>query len=239
MLQFTQKLRRLETMKISNFAGSVLVAFVAVGLPGTQQVQAQPILTVGRIGFSGFATLSKNPMEGTSTLVFDSVMTTFGNGVYAKVLDGTKPSGFDTPEGTFDTLSFHDDTLQLVGEEPIFLGFWELTDSVGQPFQWILGQGQGGSEFLSKGSIVTLGAPTWSFSVSGGGEASGAPESNTNTDFTMSGSGNEGPRVPFTATFVARSSVPDAGTTVALFGMALAGLEGLRRKLATRQNRYA
>src|SRR5205823_7898737 len=109
---------------------------------------------------------SKNPMEGTSSLMFDSVMTTFGSGAYATVLNGTTPLAFQP-------LSFHDDTLQLVGEPPIFLSFWFLQDSTGAGFQWILGENQGGSDFLTSGSIVTLGPPTWSFSVSGGGEASG------------------------------------------------------------------
>jgi hypothetical protein len=47
MLQFTQKLWRLETMKISKFLWSVLVVFATVALIAPQQVEA--IVVDGRI----------------------------------------------------------------------------------------------------------------------------------------------------------------------------------------------
>src|SRR5438477_12617848 len=47
MLQFTQKLRKLESMKISKFVWSVLVAFATVALIAPQQVEA--IIVDGRI----------------------------------------------------------------------------------------------------------------------------------------------------------------------------------------------
>src|SRR5207244_12966443 len=47
MLQFTQKLRKLETMKISKFVWSVLVAFATVALIAPQQVEA--IIVDGRV----------------------------------------------------------------------------------------------------------------------------------------------------------------------------------------------
>src|SRR6266480_6806808 len=47
MLQFTQKLWRLETMKISKFVWSVLVAFATVASIAPQQVEA--IVIDGRI----------------------------------------------------------------------------------------------------------------------------------------------------------------------------------------------
>src|SRR4029450_11307036 len=47
MLQFTQKLRRLETMKISKFVWSVLVAFATVALIAPQQVEA--VIVDGRV----------------------------------------------------------------------------------------------------------------------------------------------------------------------------------------------
>src|SRR6266496_142130 len=54
MLQFTQKLRKLETMKISKFVWSVLVAFATVALIAPQQVEA--IIVDGRV--SGQLTLT-------------------------------------------------------------------------------------------------------------------------------------------------------------------------------------
>src|SRR4030095_11126536 len=47
VLQFTQKLRRLETMKISKFVWSALVAFATVALIAPHQVEA--IIIDGRV----------------------------------------------------------------------------------------------------------------------------------------------------------------------------------------------
>src|SRR4029453_16818578 len=62
MLQFTQKLWRLETMKISKFLWSVLVAFATVALIGRQQVEA--IVVDGRINgqitFTGSGTITES-----------------------------------------------------------------------------------------------------------------------------------------------------------------------------------
>src|SRR4029077_12086045 len=62
MLQFMQKLWRLETMKISKFLWSVLVAFAAVALIAPQQVEA--IVIDGRINgqivFTGSGTITES-----------------------------------------------------------------------------------------------------------------------------------------------------------------------------------
>src|SRR4029077_3009069 len=64
MLQFTQKLWRLETMKISKFLWSVLVLFATVALIAPQQVEAIVIdgRIKGQIELTGSGTIT-----GTST----------------------------------------------------------------------------------------------------------------------------------------------------------------------------
>src|SRR5438477_507130 len=62
MLQFTQKLRRLETMKVSKFVWSVLVVSATVALIAPQQVEA--IIVDGRVSgqtvFSGSGTITES-----------------------------------------------------------------------------------------------------------------------------------------------------------------------------------
>src|SRR5438094_96131 len=60
MLQFTQKLRKLETMKISKFVWSVLVAFATVALIAPQQVEA--IIVDGRVSGQLTLTVSGDPL---------------------------------------------------------------------------------------------------------------------------------------------------------------------------------
>jgi hypothetical protein len=100
-------------MKIPKVGWLVPVAFVAVGLAGPQQVQANQI--TGSIKFKGFVTLSKDPTKGTSTLTFDSVVTTFASGAYDVVDDGTQVA--------FATFSFNDATRKIVGGPPIDILF--------------------------------------------------------------------------------------------------------------------
>src|SRR5439155_23882504 len=69
MLQFTQKLRKLESMKISKFVWSVLVAFATVALIAPQQVEA--IIVDGRV--SGQLTLT-----GSGTITESSGITSSG-----------------------------------------------------------------------------------------------------------------------------------------------------------------
>src|SRR5205823_11118396 len=62
MLQITQKLWRLETMKISKFVWSVLVAFATLASIAPQQVEA--IIVDGRVSgqtvFSGSGTITES-----------------------------------------------------------------------------------------------------------------------------------------------------------------------------------
>src|SRR5437764_9992907 len=62
MLQFTQKLWRLETMKISKFLWSVLVVFATVASIAPQQVEA--IIVDGRVSgqtvFTGSGTITES-----------------------------------------------------------------------------------------------------------------------------------------------------------------------------------
>src|SRR5207248_837549 len=75
---------------------------------------------------------------------------------------------------------------------------------------------------------ANVGPPT-SLVISGqGGEAAGAGFfSNGTSLWTLTGTGT-GPRIMFSGRFTA---LPDGGSAVGLLGIALVGLEGLRRKL--------
>ena len=63
MLQFMQKLWRLETMKISKFLWSVLVVFAVVALIAPQQVEA--IIVDGRVSGQTVLTGSGTITEST------------------------------------------------------------------------------------------------------------------------------------------------------------------------------
>src|SRR5947208_14754349 len=82
MLQFTQKLRKLETMKISKFVWSVLVAFATVALIAPQQVEA--IIVDGRV--SGQLTLT-----GSGTITESSGINT--NGINGSGINGNGIKG--------------------------------------------------------------------------------------------------------------------------------------------------
>ena len=85
-----------------------------------------------------------------------------------------------------------------------------------------------GENFRLTSGSATIGPPTCAFSISGkGGELSGPLPSTFNKAFTLSGTGT-GAHFMFTGRFV---DVPDGGSAAAVLGIALLGLEGLRRKL--------
>src|SRR5947207_15211633 len=90
MLQFTQKLWRLETMKISKFVWSVLVAFATVASIAPQQVEA--IIVDGRVSgqtvFSGSRTITE-----TSRIK--------SNGINGNVINALDFNGQNLPHGPF------------------------------------------------------------------------------------------------------------------------------------------
>src|SRR5207249_12322497 len=99
MLQFTQKLRKLETMKISKFVWSVLVAFATGALIAPQQVEA--IIVDGRV--SGQLTLT-----GSGTI-------TESSGINSKGINGCGINGNVINELDFNGQNFPHGPLSVTG----------------------------------------------------------------------------------------------------------------------------
>src|SRR5947207_1118116 len=109
MLQFTQKLWRLETMKISKFVWSVLVAFATVALIAPQQVEA--IIVDGRV--SGQTTFT-----GSGTITESSGISSSGiNGNGTNELDF---NGQFFPHGPLSVTSATGDFIPIMGSQANF-----------------------------------------------------------------------------------------------------------------------
>src|SRR5438067_9542428 len=109
MLQFTQKLRKLETMKISKFVWSVLVSFATVALIAPQQVEA--IIVDGRV--SGQLTLT-----GSGTI-------TESNGLNSTGINSTGINELDFngqlfPHGPLSVTGATGDFIPVVGSQASF-----------------------------------------------------------------------------------------------------------------------
>src|SRR5438876_6011685 len=93
MLQFTQKLRKLESMKISKFVWSVLVVFATIALIAPQQVEA--IIVDGRVSgqttFTGSATITES--NGLNSNGINS------HGISGSVLHELDFNGQNFPQG--------------------------------------------------------------------------------------------------------------------------------------------
>src|SRR6266487_3838339 len=109
MLQFTQKLRKLETMKISKFVWSVLVAFATVALIAPQQVEA--IIVDGRV--SGQTTFT-----GSGTITESSGISSSGiNSSGSNKLDF---NGQFFPHGPLSVTSATGDFIPIMGSQANF-----------------------------------------------------------------------------------------------------------------------
>jgi hypothetical protein len=206
-------------MKISKFVGSVLVALVAVGLVARQQAEAS-FINMDGIG------VSAPPSGGETTFA-------------------------PHPQGTFVVTSVFGPFGPLFGAEATF-----------KPITWT---GSGSSAVLVGGPIIGA----WvAFNSDGQAQfdlTSLTFAEATPNDLTLTAKGTVFvtglttlPPTPATLTIFTESSfvdfeynvsaltettpTPDGGSTLGLLAVGLVGLvavEGLRRKIATRQNRYA
>src|SRR5436190_15127592 len=114
MLQFTQKLRKLETMKISKFVWSVLVAFATVALIAPQQVEA--IIVDGRVSgqttFTGSGTITES--SGISSSGINS------NGISSNGINELDFNGQLFPHGPLSVTSATGDFIPVLGSQAIF-----------------------------------------------------------------------------------------------------------------------
>jgi len=241
MLQFTQKLWRLETMKISKFLWSVLVVFAAVALIGPQQVEA--IVVDGRI--NGQITLTGSGTITESTGINSS-------GVNSNGINELDFNGQLFPHGPLSVTNATGDFIPVLGSQAIFNLAIRWTGS--------------GSSVTLLDVLPGVGGPHWDAPIVGAnGSATGTFFSLKSVTFdedslTLIGMGTtqvisgdplvlkhsaariviQGTGQDFTYNLtVVTTAVPEVGSTLGLLAIGLVAVERLRRKIATRQNRYA
>src|SRR4029450_4453863 len=106
MLQFTQKLWRLETMKISKYVWSVLVAFATVALIAPQQVEA--IIVDGRVN-------GQIVFTGSGTITESNGININSNGITT-----LSPNGQNFPHGPLSVTNATGDFTPIVGSQANF-----------------------------------------------------------------------------------------------------------------------
>jgi hypothetical protein len=251
MLQFTQRLWRLETMKISKFVCSVLVAFATVASIAPQQVEA--IIVDGRVSgqtvLTGSGTITET--SGLNSSVINS------NGISGSVINELDFNGQFFPHGPLSVTGATDDFIPILGSQATFNLAIRWTGS--------------GSSVTLLDVLPGVGGPAWSSPIAGAnGFATGTFFSLKSVTFdenslTLIGKGTtqlisgdplvlkhspasiviQGTGQDFTynnLTVVTTAIVPEGGSGLGLLAIGLVGLvavEGLRRKIAARQNRYA
>jgi hypothetical protein len=239
MLQFTQKLRRLETMKISKFVWSVLVAFATVALIAPQQVEA--IIVDGRVN-------GQIQLTGSGTI-------TESNGINSNGIHELDFNGQFFPHGPLSVTSATGDFIPIVGSQANFnlpirwtgsgssVNLLDVRPGVGGPGWGILIVGDG----FATGTFFSLKSVTFdedSLTLIGRGTTqltSGDPlvQKNSAARIVIQGTGQD---FTYNLTVVTTAVTPEGGSGLGLLAIGLVGLvavEGLRRKIATRQNRYA
>jgi hypothetical protein len=214
-------------MKISKFVWSVLVAFVGVGLVAPQEagadfigMQSPPNDIVANITPSGNATI----------VTFNSplLVTTNTSGVFIPGMGH---------QAIFKSITwFGGNGLPPALEGAPIISLWSVVVSLGTFYSFDLEQLQTATSNVEDQTASLLGIGT--VHVHAPGSVFSAPAS-----FFL---GIEPPNPPdfvqVNALTDTRVSAPDGGSALGLLAIGLIGLvavEGLRRKLATRQNRYA
>jgi hypothetical protein len=250
MLQFTQKLWRLETMKISKFVSSVLVAFATVASIAPQQVEAIVIdgRINGQIEFTGSGTITQS--NGINSNGINS------NGTGGSVINELDFNGQNFPHGPLSVTNATGDFIPFVESQANFnlairwtgsgssVTLLDVLPGVGGPFWLVPIVGANG---FATGTFFSLKSVTFdddSLTLIGMGTTqttSGDPlvQKNSAARIVIQGTGQD---FTYNHLTVVTTAVPEVGSTLGLLAIGLVGLgavEGLRRKIATRQNRYA
>jgi len=236
-------------MKISKFLWSVLVVFAAVALIAPQQVEA--IVVDGRINgqtmFAGSGTITESNGLNSSGINSDGVS---GSGINELDFNGQ-----NFPHGPLSVTGATGDFIPVLGSQAIFNLAIRWTGS--------------GSSVTLLDVLPGVGGPHWDAPIVGAnGSATGTFFSLKSVTFdedslTLIGMGTtqlisgdplvlkhsaariviQGTGQDFTYNLtVVTTAVPEGGSGLGLLAIGLVGLvavEGLRRKIATRQNRYA
>jgi hypothetical protein len=243
MPQFTQKMWRLETMKISKFLWSVLAAFATVALIAPQQVEA--IIVDGRVS-------GQSVLTGSGTITESSGISS--SGINSNGINELDFNGQLFPHGPLSVTNATGDFMPIVGSQAIFNLAIRWTGS--------------GSSVTLLDVLPGVGGPHWDAPIVGAnGSATGTLFSLKSVTFdedslTLIGRGTtqlisgdplvlkhsaativiQGTGQDFTynnLTVVTTAVIPEGGSGLGLLAIGLVAVEGLRRKIATRQNRYA
>ena len=228
-------------MKISKFLWSVLVAFATVALIAPQQVEA--IIVDGRI---------KGQIELTGSGTITESNGINSNGINSNGINELDFNGQLFPHGPLSVTNATDDFIPTVGSQATF----------NLPIRWT---GSGSSVTLLD-VLPGVGGPAWNVPIVGAnGFATGTFFSLKSVTFdedslTLIGMGTtqlisgdplvlkhsaariviQGTGQDFTYNLtVVTTSLPEGGSGVGLLAIGLVAVEGLRRKITTRQNRYA
>src|SRR6266480_7328751 len=114
MLQFTQKLWRLETMKISKFLWSVLVVFATIALIAPQQFESiiVDVRVSGQTTFMGSGTITES--NGLNSNGINS------NGISGSVINELDFNGQNFPHGPLSVTGGTGDFIPFVGSQATF-----------------------------------------------------------------------------------------------------------------------
>ena len=226
-------------MKISKFLWSVLVAFATVALIAPQQVEA--IIIDGRINgqivFTGSGTITES------------------NGINSNGINELDFNGQNFPHGPLSVTGATGDFSPILGSQANFdlairwtgsgssVNLLDVLPGVGGPAWGILIAGDG----FATGTFFSLKSVTFdedSLTLIGMGTTqttSGDPlvQKDSAARIVIQGTGQD---FTYNLTVVTTAVTPEGGSGLGLLAIGLVGLvavEGLRRKIATRQNRYA
>ena len=239
-------------MKISKFLWSVLVGFAAVALIAPQQVEAIVIdgRINGQIQLTGSGTITES--NGTNS---DGISS---NGINGNGINELDFNGQLFPHGPLSVTNATGDFIPIVGSQANFtlpirwtgsgssVTLLDVLPGVGGPAWNILIAGDG----FATGTLFSLKSVTFdedSLTLIGRGTTQiissdplvGDPLvlKHSAARIVIQGTGQD-----FTynnLTVVTTAVIPEGGSGLGLLAIGLVAVEGLRRKIATRQNRYA
>ena len=239
-------------MKISKFLLSVLVAFATVALIAPPQVEA--IIVDGRI---------KGQIELTGSGTITESNGINSSGINSNGINSSGISGSVINELDFNGQNFPHGPLSVTNATGDFFPFVESQANFNLAIRWT---GSGSSVTLLD-VLPGVGGPAWLVPIAGAnGFATGTFFSLKSVTFdedslTLIGMGttqttsgdplvqkNSAARIVIQGTgqdftynnlTVVTTAVPEGGSGLGLLAIGLVAVEGLRRKIATRQNRYA
>jgi hypothetical protein len=234
-------------MKISKFLWSVLVVFAAVALSAPKQVEA--IIVDGRVG-------GETVLTGSGTITESSQTNSNGvnsDGVSGSVIHELDFNGQSFPHGPLSVTGATDDFIPILGSQATFnlairwtgsgssVSLLDVLPGVGGP-AW--NSPIVGANGFATGTFFSLKSATFdedSLTLIGMGTTqlvSGNPLvlKHSPARIVIQGTGQD---FTYDLTVVTTAIIPEGGSGLGFLAIGLVAVEGLRRKIATRQNRYA